>query len=328
MVCRLNKALYGLKQASCNWFSKFSYAIQKASFTQSKADYSLFTKSKGNTFTAVLIYVHDILITGNNELVIKSFKDFLFQQFHIKDLGNRKYFLGIEGSQSKKGIFISLRKYALDILNDVELLGSRRNSFLMKAYLKLNPDDGNPSHDPTKYRRFVRRLIYLTVTRPNLVYSVQILSQFMQNPQKTHWEVALRVLRFIKGNPDQGLFFPSFNNPTLKAYCDSDWADCETTRRLITGFCVFLGNSLISNKTKKQTIVARSFIEAEYRAMAASCLEITWIWHILEDLKVSQSQPTSLFCDNQAALHIAKNPIFHEHTKYIEIDCHIVREKL
>lgn len=328
LVCRLNKSLYGLKQASRNWFAKFSCVIQKAGFTQSKADYSLFTKSEGSTFIAVLIYVDDIIVTGNNAQTIKSLKDFLFQQFHIKDLGNLKYFLGIEVSRSQKGIFISQRKYAFDILNDVGLLGSRPNSFPMEAYLKLNPDDGDPLHDPTKYRRLVGRLIYLTVTRPDLVYSVQILSQFMQNPRKPHWEAALRVLRFIKGNPGPGLFFPSFNDPTLKAYCDSDWVGCETTRRSISGFCVFLGDSLISWKSKKQTNVARSAAEAEYRAMAATCLEITWIRHILQDLKVPQNQPTSLFCDNQAALHIAKNPVFHERTKHIEIDCHIVREKL
>jgi hypothetical protein len=328
MVCRLNKSLYGLKQASRNWFAKFSCAIQKAGFIQSKADYSLFTKSDSNTFTAVLIYVDDIIVTGNNAQAIKSLKDFLFQQFHIKDLGDLKYFLGIEVSRSKKGIFISQRKYALDILSDVGLLGSRPTTFPMETYLKLSPDEGDPLHDPTKYRRLVGRLIYLTVTRPDLVYSVQILSQFMQNPRKPHWEAALRVLRFIKGNVGQGLFFPSSNDVILKAYCDSDWASCETTRRSISGFCVFLGDALISWKSKKQTTVARSSAEAEYRAMAATCLEITWLRYILQDLKIPQSKPASLFCDNQAALHIAKNPVFHERTKHIEIDCHIVREKL
>lgn len=150
----------------------------------------------------------------------------------------------------------------------------------------------------------------------------------MHHPRKPHLEAALRVLRFIKGTPGQGLLFPTINNLTLKAFCDSDWAGCPTTRRSITGYCVFLGNSLISWKSKKQPNVARSSTEAEYRAMAATCLELTWLRYILHDLRVIQNGPTPLHCDNQAALHIAANPIFHECTKHIEIDCHIVREKL
>ncbi|XP_021831999.1 uncharacterized protein LOC110771952 [Prunus avium] len=170
----------------------------------------------------------------NKEHAIKSLKDTLLQQFRIKDLGNLKYFLGIEVSRCRKGIFVSQRKYALDILKDAGLLGSCPNSFPMEEHLKLNPEDGELLHDPTKYRRLVGRLIYLTVTRPDIVYSVQILSQFMQNPHTPHWEAALRVLRFIKGNPGQGLFFPSFNDLILKAYCDSDWARCMTTRRSVS----------------------------------------------------------------------------------------------
>ncbi|GMP79582.1 hypothetical protein CsSME_00035069 [Camellia sinensis var. sinensis] len=131
-------------------------------------------------------------------------------------------------------------------------------------------------------------------------------------------EAALRVLRFIKGTPGQGLFFPAINNLELKAYCDSDHADCPTTRRSTTGYC----------KSKKQPTVARSSAEAEYRAMANTCLEITWLRYILRDLRVNQKGPAPLYCDNQVALHIAANPVYHERTKHIEIDCQIVREKL
>ncbi|BBH08958.1 wall-associated kinase 2 [Prunus dulcis] len=131
-----------------------------------------------------------------------------------------------------------------------------------------------------------------------------------------------------KNSPDQGLLFPASNNLALRAYCDSDHAGCRTTRQSVTGFCIFLGNSLISWKSKKQQHVSRSSAEAEYRAMANACLELTWLRYILHDLKVPQVNPAPLYCDNQAALYIAANPVFHERTKHIEIDCHIVREKL
>ncbi|KAK3008274.1 hypothetical protein RJ639_014960 [Escallonia herrerae] len=282
----------------------------------------------GTSFTAIFIYVDDILLTGNDLQEIERLKKFLLKRFRIKDLGDLKYFLGIEFSRSKKGIFMSQRKYALDILQDSGLLGVRPDKFPIEQNLKLTPTDGILLSDPTKYRRLVGRLIYLTVTRPDIVYSVRILSQFMHEPRKPHWNAAIRILKYIKGNPGQGLLFPSTNNLALKAFCDSDWGGCRTTRRSVTGYCIFLGNSLVSWKSKKQANVSRSSAEAEYRAMANTCLELTWLRYILQDLRVPQVAPTRLFCDNQAALHIAANPVFHERTKHIEIECHIVREKL
>ncbi|TXG72309.1 hypothetical protein EZV62_000888 [Acer yangbiense] len=172
MVCCLNKSLYGLKQASRQWFAKFFEAIHATGFVQSKADYSLFTCNRGKSFTALLIYVDDILITGNDLAAINTLKQFLHNRFRIKDLGDLKFFLGIEVSRSKK---------------------------------------------------------------------VHVFSMFMHELRKLHWDAALRVLKYLKNTPGQGLFFPAQNSLQLKAYCDSDWVGCPTTRRSTTGYCVFLG---------------------------------------------------------------------------------------
>lgn len=326
-VCRLLKSLYGLKQASRNWYSKLSFVLLSAGYSQSHADHSLFTRTYGSSFTAVLVYVDDILIAGNDLTAITDLKFFLADNFKLKDLGTLKYFLGLEVARSSSGIFISQRKYALDILADSGMTGSRPASFPMEQHLKLTPEDGDLLSDPSSYRRLVGRLIYLTITRPDICFCVNMLSQFMQAPREPHYQAALHVLRYLKSSPGHGLFFPSTCDLRVSAYCDSDWASCPITRRSTTGFIVMLGTSPISWRTKKQPVVSRSSAEAEYRAMAYTTCEIVWLKNLLSELMVLHPQRITLHCDNQAALHITRNPVFHERTKHIEIDCHYVREK-
>ncbi|KAI9173831.1 hypothetical protein LWI28_007225 [Acer negundo] len=266
LVCRLHKSLYRLKHASHQWFAKFSEAICSAGYIQSRANYSLFTRKQGKSFTALLIYVDDILITGNDPVSIVETKKFLHSNFRIKELGNLKYFLGIEVSTSKNGISISQRKYALEIITDARLLGAAPIDTPMERGMKLS-DNSDLLKNSTQYRRLVGRLIYLTVSRLDITYAVHVLSRFMHQPRKLHMEAALQVVRYLKGAPGKGLFFSSNSDFKLRAYCDSDWAGCPLTRRSTTGYCVFLGPSLISWRSKRQKTVSLSSAEAEYRAM-------------------------------------------------------------
>ncbi|CAL2263146.1 unnamed protein product [Prunus armeniaca] len=223
VVCRLHKSLYGLKQALRRWFRKFSSNICGIGFKQSRADYSLFAQVHGSSLTIILLYVDDMIITGNDEEVICKLKHFLGNQFRIKDLKPLKYFLGVEVARSKTGISICQRKYTLDILEEAGLLGAKL------AKVPMNPDitlssTGELLKDPTRYRRLVGKLIYLTITRPEVTYAVNTLSQFMQEPKRQHLDAVNRLLHYLKGAPGQGLLFSTQNKLNLIGYCDADWA--------------------------------------------------------------------------------------------------------
>lgn len=176
--------------------------------------------------------------------------------------------------------------------------------------------------DPTSYRTLIGKLSFLTNTRPDLSFAVQTLSQYMQNSQTIHMDGIFHLLKYVKGTSGQGILLKGSSDISVNAYSDSDWAACPITRRSVTSYVVLLGGSPISWKSKKQTAVARSSLEAEYRAMAQAAAEVTWLVRLLEELGVTNLKPVTLHCDNQSALHIAKNPIFHERTKHIDIDYH------
>ncbi|KAL0355756.1 UNVERIFIED_CONTAM: Retrovirus-related Pol polyprotein from transposon RE2 [Sesamum radiatum] len=278
-VCRLKRSLYGLKHASRQWNQELTSKLVAYGFSQSTNDHCLFICGSGADFVALLIYVDDVLLTGPSMDLLTDVKLHLDGLFSIKDLGAARFFLGLQIARS-----------------DVWSSPSSK---------QLSQDSGAALFDAEPYRRLVGRLLYLGFTRPDISYCVQQLSQIIQHPCEGHWHAALHVVRYLKGTPTTGLFFPASNSFQLRAFCDADWATCSDSCRSLTGFCVFLGDALVSWKTKKQPTVSRSSAEAEYRIHA----------------------PVPLFCDNKAALHIMANPVFHERTKHLEIDWHIVHNQ-
>jgi len=285
----------------------------------------MFTCSSLRGLVILLIYVDDMIITGNDLDGICKLKSYLCSCFEMKDLGSLRYFLSIEVDQSSTGYFLSQVKYASDIVQRAGLTDNKIADTPLEMNVKLCDSDGSLLPNPTLYRQLVSSLNYLTITRPDLSHAVHIVSQFMSAPRSVHFAAVLRIVRYLKGTLFQGLHLSSTSTPTLQGYSDSDWAGDITDRRSTTGFCVFLGDCLISWKSKKQTVVARSSAEAEYRALAHATSEIIWLRWLLKDMGIDLSAPTPLFCDNQSAIQIAHNDVFHERTKHIEVDCHFVR---
>ncbi|KAL2239042.1 UNVERIFIED_CONTAM: Retrovirus-related Pol polyprotein from transposon RE2 [Sesamum indicum] len=326
MVCKLQRSLYGLKQASRQWNAEFTLKLTAYGFVQSVHDHCLFVKPSSSGIMALIVYVDDILITGPSIDDIARVKCYLHDLFTIKDLGDARYFLGLEIARSSSGLYIAQTKYTLDIVRDTGLLHAKPASSPFPPGLKLAAASGTLFSNPGSYRRLVGRLLYLGFSRPDISYSVQQLSQYLNQPCDSHWKAALHVVRYLKGCPAKGLYFPAASSFNLRAFCDADWASCLDSRRSLTGYCVFLGDALVSWKTKKQSTVSRSTAESEYRSLASTVCELRWISYILSDFNVPYSLPVELFCDNKAALHIVANPVFHERTKHIELDCHLVRD--
>ncbi|KAL0744686.1 hypothetical protein Bca101_100787 [Brassica carinata] len=331
-VLRLKKAIYGLKQSPRAWYNKLSTTLNGRGFKKSELDHTLFTFTTPSGMIALLVYVDDIIITGSDKEGIIATKEFLKSMFEIKDLGEMKYFLGIEICRSKEGLFMSQRKYTLDLLKGAGAYGGKTARMPMEDGYKVpregEIEDSKPYQDPKLYRKLVGKLIYLTITRPDICFAVNQVSQHMQLPKEHHWHMVERLLMYLNGSPDQGVWMGCNGSTEVVGYCDADWAGDRADRRSTTGYCTFIGGNLVTWKSKKQKVVSCSSAEAEYRAMLKLTNELVWIKGILKHLEIDQATPMTMHCDNQAAIHIASNSVFHERTKHIEVDCHKVRQMI
>lgn len=222
LICKLHKSLYGLKQASRQWYSRFSQSLLTFGFTQSKSDYTLFTKGIDSSFIALLVYVDDIIIAGPSHFVIDSLKTFLKAQFKLKDLRCLKYFLGLEIFRSKAGISLCQRQYALQLLEDTDFLAGKPTHTPMDPTNTLSTAAGDLLADNSIYRRLIGRLSFLTISRPDITYVVHKLNQFVAQPRFPHLQAVHHLLRYLKSSPGQGIYFSASSLLQIKAFSDAD----------------------------------------------------------------------------------------------------------
>jgi len=329
LVCKLKKALYGLKQAPRSWYIKIDSFFAQKGFVKSKNDPNLYVKKDENGNVALVsLYVDDLIITGSASHLIEDIKIQLAQMFDMKDLGEIHYCLGLEIWREGGKTMITQSKYTREILERFNMSDSKAVSTPLQQNIQLSSVDETKEANGTLYRQLVGSLNYLTTTRPDIAYSVSILSQFMAKPLESHWIAAKKVLRYLKGTVNFGIMYTDDCDVELTGYSDSDWAGNPDDRKSTSGYAFNIGTGIVSWSSKKQPTVSLSSTEAEYKALCNATCEAVWLRRILEDTGNKQMKATVLKCDNQSSIKLAHNPIYHARTKHIEIQHHFVREKI
>ncbi|GJV62128.1 ribonuclease H-like domain-containing protein [Tanacetum coccineum] len=324
-VCLLQRSLYGLKQAPRAWFQRFAAYAARVGFLHSRCDSSLFIYRQGSDTAYLLLYVDDIVLTASSTALLQRIIASLHAEFSMTDLGPLNYFLGVSVTRNTSGMFLSQQKYATEVLERAGMLTCNPCRTPVDTDSKLAAA-GDPVSDPTLYRRLAGALQYLTFTRPDISYAVQQVCLFMHDPREPHFSALKRILRYVRGTLTSGLQLYSSTTSSLVAYSDADWAGCPTTRRSTSGYCVFLGNNLLSWSSKRQFTLSRSSAEAEYRGVANAVAETCWLRNLLRELHTPLSTATIVYCDNVSAVYLSSNPVQHQRTKHIEIDIHFVRD--
>lgn len=327
-VCRLKKAVYGLKQAPRAWYTALKEYLVSIGFKNSLADASLFTLRSGDSFVYILIYVDDIIITGTSMTSLNQVTDLLAAKFSLKDLGELSYFLGMEAYRSPAGLHLTQTKYITDLLRKTKMADAKPVATPMSSSQVLTLSSGDLLPDPTQYRVTVGSLQYLCLTRPDIAFVVNRLSQYMHQPRTLHWEAVKRVLRYLIGTANKGIFFSATSPLTLHAYSDADWAGNSDDDSSTGAYIVYLGKQPVSWSSKKQNGVARSSTKAEYRALTAAASEVKWLTSLMSNLSLQSTATPVLYCDNIGATYLTANPVFHSRMKHFALNYHFVREQV
>jgi len=326
-VYKLKKALYGLKQAPRAWFSRIEGYFAKEGFERSSYEHTLFIKKEEkNRILIVSLYVDDLIFTSNDSIMVSKFKESMKKEFEMTDLGEMKYFLGVEIRQSSKGIHIGQKKYAEEILKrfGLENCNGVKNPMVPGSNRLTKQEDGKKA-DATLFKQIVGSLMYITVTRPDLAYSVCLISRFMANPMESHMMAAKRILRYIRATTDLGVFYRKGCEDEMLAYTDSDYAGDLDDRKSTSGYVFMLSGGAVAWSSKKQPVVTLSTTEAEFVAAASCACQCIWLQQILKQIGGTERKCVKVLCDNSSTIKLAKNPVLHGRSKHIDVRFHFLR---
>eukprot|EP00253_Pinus_taeda_P028322 PITA_28322 len=263
---------------------------------------------------------------GNDDQLIKNFKSVMKEEFEMTDMGFLRYFLGIEVDQNEKGNFISQARYVNQVLSRFNMQKCKAAITPTVMGLKLSREDNSKDFDPSLYKSIVGSLMYLTTTRPDIMYAVSLISRFIERPKEAHWQAAKRILRYVKGTKMFGILYNVSEHSDLVGYTDSDWTRSVDDRKSTSRYVFHMGSGAISWAFEKQSIVALSTAEAEYVAATTATCQAVWMRRMLRSLGQEQAKATVFFCDNSSAIALSKNSVFHKRTKHIDTRFHYIRE--
>ncbi|GJW31326.1 putative ribonuclease H-like domain-containing protein [Tanacetum coccineum] len=324
-VYKVVKALYGLHQAPRAWYATLSTFLLKSGYRRGTIDKTLFIKKDKNDIMLVQVYVDDIIFGSTKRSWCDEFEALMKSRFQMSSMGELTFFLGLQVKQKEDGIFISQDKYVAEILKKFDFASVKTASTPIETQKPLVKDEEATDVDVHLYRSMIGSLMYLTASRPDIMFAVCACSRFQVTPKTSHLNAVKRIFRYLKGKPKLGLWYPRVSSFDLEAYSDSDYAGANLDRKSTTGGCQFLGRRLISWQCKKQTIVATSTTEAEYVAAANCCGQVLWIQNQMLDYGFNFMN-TKIYIDNESTICIVKNPVFHSKTKHIEIRHHFIRD--
>lgn len=259
----------------------------------------------------ILVYVNDILISGDSDDDVQGVISLLKTGFKLKYLGQVSYFLGIEVCKSGSKFSLSQKKYISDLLVKTKMTECNECATPVVPLPKLSQHEGQVFRDSSLYRSVVGSLQYLTLSRPDIAFSVNKLSQHLHNPTSLHWNACKRLLRYLKGTISFVLEFHPAACMALEGFADADWASCQDGRRSTGGHCVFLGENLVVWNAKKQDVVSKSSAESQYRSLSNLTFDIVWLDSLCAEIGVKLSAPHKVWCDNTSAISLASNPVFH-----------------
>ena len=326
-VYKLNKALYGLKQAPRAWYSSIESYFVREGFERCASEHTLFTKEKeGGKILIVSLYVDDLIYTGNNKSICEEFKMSMMHEFDMSDLGKMSYFLGIEIIQNSKGIFMCQRKYAREVLARFGMSDSKPVGNPIVPGTRLSKDEKGTKIDSTMFKQVVGSLMYLTATRPDIMFGVSLISRYMSSPTEEHWCATKRILRYINGTIEMGILYKGESITELVAYTDSDFAGDLNDRKSTSGFVFLLAGGAVSWASKKQPVVTLSTTEAEYIAAASCACQYIWLMRLLEKLGHKGEEGSIMYCDNSSTIQLSKHPVFHGKSKHIDVKFHFLRD--